>query len=44
MTGSMTLAPGAHSNTGRSSSDISQAGGFDLYVCPANTVPVDLND
>jgi hypothetical protein len=41
MTGSMNLALGSHSNTGRSSSDINQAGGFDLYVCPANSVPVD---
>ena len=43
MTGSMNLAPGAHSNTGRSNSDINQAGGYDLYVCPANSIPVDLN-
>jgi hypothetical protein len=43
MSGSMHLSPGAHSNTGRSSSDINQAGGYDLYVCPANSIPVDLN-
>jgi hypothetical protein len=42
MTGSMTLSPGAQANTGRSSSDIDQAGGYELYVCPANSVPVDM--
>lgn len=41
MNGSMNLAPGAHNNTGFSSSDINQAGGFQFYVCPANSVPVD---
>jgi hypothetical protein len=43
MTGGMDLAPGAHQNTGRSSSDINQAQGFDIYVCPGGYVPVDLN-
>jgi hypothetical protein len=43
MTGSMDLAAGAHDNTGRSKSDIDGAGGFELYVCPRNTVPTDLN-
>lgn len=43
MTGSMDLAVGAHDNTGRSKSDIDGAGGFELYVCPRNTVPTDLN-
>lgn len=42
MTGQMILAPGAQQNTGRSSSDITQAGGLDMYICPANTVPVDM--
>jgi hypothetical protein len=43
MSGGMNLVPGAHQNTGRSSSDINQAQGFDLYVCPAGSNPVDLN-
>jgi TPR repeat protein len=43
MSGSMDLAVGAHDNTGRSKSDIDAAGGFELYVCPRNTVPTDLN-
>lgn len=43
MTGSMNLAPGNHQNTGRSQSDINQAQGFDLYVRPANSLPVDMN-
>jgi hypothetical protein len=43
MTGAVNLQPGAHANTGRSNNDINQAGGFDLYVCPAKSVPVDLN-
>lgn len=43
MSGGINLAPGAHQNTGRSSSDINQAQGFDLYVCPAGSNPVDLN-
>jgi hypothetical protein len=43
MTGSMNLAPGAHANTGRSNSDINQAGGMEFYVCPVGSLPVDLN-
>lgn len=43
MTGAILLAPGAQGTTGRSSSDINQAGGYDYYVCPANSVPVDLS-
>jgi hypothetical protein len=43
MNGGINVAPGAHHNTGWSSNDINQARGFDLYVCPANSVPVDLN-
>jgi hypothetical protein len=43
MTGAWTLPPGAHVNTGRSGADINQANGFDLYVCPTDSVPVDLN-
>jgi hypothetical protein len=43
MTEGMHLAPVNHNNTGLSSAEIDQAGGFDLYVCPADSVPVDLN-
>jgi hypothetical protein len=43
MTGAWTLQPGAHENSGRSGSDIGAAGGLDLYVCPAGSIPVDLN-
>jgi TPR repeat protein len=43
MGGGMHLAPGAHNNTGLSSAEINQTGGFDLYVCPTDSVPVDLN-
>jgi hypothetical protein len=43
MTGAFDLPPGAAANTGRSSSDINQGGGADLYVCPAGTIPVDMN-
>jgi hypothetical protein len=43
MNGSTNLAPGAHGNTGLSFSDINQAGGFQFYVCPANSLPVDAN-
>lgn len=43
MNGGTTLAPGAHATTGESFNDISQAGGFQYYVCPANYVPVDVN-
>jgi hypothetical protein len=40
---SMNLAPGAHKTTGLTGTEINQAGGFQYYVCPANTLPVDLN-
>ena len=43
MGGGMHLAPGNHNNTGLSSAEINQTGGFDLYVCPTNAVPVDLS-
>jgi hypothetical protein len=43
MGGGMNLAPGNHNNTGLSSADINQTGGFDLYVCPTDSVPVDLS-
>jgi TPR repeat protein len=43
MGGGMHLAPGNHNNTGLSSDEINQTGGFDLYVCPTDSVPVDLN-
>jgi hypothetical protein len=43
MSGGMNLAPSAHQNTGRSSNDINQAQGFDMYVCPGGSNPVDLN-
>jgi hypothetical protein len=43
MTEGMHLAAGNHRNTGLSSGEIDQAGGFDLYVCPTDSVPVDLN-
>lgn len=43
MTEGMHLAPGNHRNTGLSGAEIDQAGGFDLYVCPTDSVPVDLN-
>jgi hypothetical protein len=42
MSGAMHLAPGNYNNTGRSSAEINQAGGFDLYACPTDSVPVDL--
>jgi hypothetical protein len=42
MGGGMHLAPGNHNNTGLSSAEINQTGGFDLYVCPTDSVPVDL--
>ena len=41
--GGMHLAPGNHNNTGLSGAEINQTGGFDLYVCPTDSVPVDLN-
>jgi uncharacterized protein len=43
MTGAASLGSGAHLDTGRSSSDINQAGGYELYVCPGGSIPVDLN-
>jgi TPR repeat protein len=43
MGGGMHLAPGKHNNTGLSSAEIDQGGGFDLYVCPTDSVPVDLS-
>ena len=43
MGGGMHLAPGSHNNTGLSSAEINQTGGFDLYVCPTDSVPVDLS-
>ncbi|MBD8874016.1 hypothetical protein [Rhodanobacter sp. DHB23] len=43
MSGGMTLAPGAHQNTGDSAADVNNAGGMLLYVCPANSIPVDGN-
>jgi hypothetical protein len=43
MGGGMHLAPGNHNNTGLSSADINQTGGFDLYVCPTDSVPVALS-
>jgi TPR repeat protein len=43
MTGAANLGAGAHLDTGRSSNDINQAGGYELYVCPGGSVPVDLN-
>jgi hypothetical protein len=43
MGGGMTLAPGAHENTGNSALEVNNADGMLLYVCPANSVPVDLN-
>jgi hypothetical protein len=43
MGGGMHLAPGNHNNIGLSSAEINQAGGFDLYVCPTDSVPVDLS-
>jgi hypothetical protein len=39
----MHLAPGNHNNTGLSNAEINQTGGFDLYVCPTDSVPVDLS-
>jgi hypothetical protein len=44
MNGSMTLAPGAHKNSGLSSADINKAGGFKYYVCPDGYIPVDANN
>jgi hypothetical protein len=43
MGGGMQLAPGNHNNTGLSSAEIDQTGGYDLYVCPTDSVPVDLS-
>jgi hypothetical protein len=43
MGGGMHLAPGHYNNTGLSSAEINQTGGFDLYVCPTDSVPVDLS-
>jgi hypothetical protein len=43
MGGAVHLAPGDYNNTGLSSAEIKQSGGFDLYVCPTDSVPVDLN-
>jgi hypothetical protein len=43
MTGAWTLPPGGHVNTGRSNKDVQLAGGLDLYVCPQDSVPVDLS-
>jgi hypothetical protein len=43
MTGAASIAVGAHLDTGRSSNDINQAGGYSLYVCPDGSTPVDLN-
>lgn len=42
MTGAMDLSPGARQTTGRSSNDINQARGYDFYVCPSGSIPVDL--
>jgi TPR repeat protein len=41
--GGMHLKPGSHNNTGLSSAEVNNAGGFSIYVCPTNAVPVDLN-
>jgi TPR repeat protein len=43
MGGAMHLAPGHSNNTGLSSDDLSKAGGMGIYVCPADSLPVDLN-
>jgi hypothetical protein len=43
MGGGMHLAPGNFNNTGLSSGDLNNAGGMGIYVCPTNSVPVDLN-
>jgi hypothetical protein len=43
MGGAMHLAPGNYRNTGLSSDDNNNSGGFDLYVCPTDSVPVDLS-
>jgi hypothetical protein len=43
MGGGMHLAPGSQNNTGLSSAEINQTGGFDLYVCPTDSMPVDLS-
>ncbi len=43
MGGGMNLAPNAHQNTGNSALEANNAGSMLLYVCPANSVPVDLN-
>jgi hypothetical protein len=39
----MHLALGHTNNTGLSSDDLNKAGGFEIYVCPIDSVPVDLN-
>ena len=43
MGGGMHLALGHTNNTGLSSDDLNKAGGFEIYVCPIDSVPVDLN-
>jgi hypothetical protein len=43
MGGGMHLTPGSHNNTGLSTTDVNNAGGFGIYVCPTDSVPVDLN-
>lgn len=41
--GGMHLAPGDHNNIGLSKAEVNQTAGFDLYVCPTDSVPVDLS-
>jgi hypothetical protein len=43
MGGAMHLAPGSYNSTGLSSDDLSKAGGMGIYVCPVDSIPVDLN-
>jgi TPR repeat protein len=43
MGGGMHLQPGSYSNTGLSSDNVNKAGGMGIYVCPTDSVPVDLN-
>jgi hypothetical protein len=42
--GGFDLAPGGQWSIGDTQTDERQNGGYQLYVCPANFVPVDAND
>ena len=41
---SMDLGPGRHNATGWPRAIVEQKGGYELYVCPMDYIPVDAND